>query len=159
MLLRCYPKVTDFIYHFFNQSPAADFRFIPIYSYGFWVAMGFFAAATMAVIEMRRREQLGLLAGQEQEVTVGEAPSPTETLVYFLFSFVVFAKLLGLFAYKQELMSGLSIADYLQSAKGSLIGGLLGGAAMAYYQYNEKKKQQLPKPERKKITIYPSDGI
>ncbi len=159
MLLRCYPKVTDFIYHFFNQAPAADFRYIPVYSYGFWVAVGFFAAATMAVIEMRRREQLGLLTGQEQEITVGEAPSPTETLVYFLFSFVVFAKLFGLFAYKQQLMQGLSVGDYLQSAKGSLLGGILGGAAMAYYQYNEKKKQQLPKPERKKIMIYPSDGI
>ena len=97
ILLRCYPKITDFVYHFFNDASWADFRFIPIYSYGFFVACGFFAAATLAAMEMRRREKLGLLTGEEHEVIVGEAPSPTETLFYFLFGFVFGAKLLGFF--------------------------------------------------------------
>ena len=72
MLLRCYPKITDWIYFTFNESPSADFRFLPLYSYGFWVAVGFFVAATLAVKEMKRREALGVLTGVEKEVTEGK---------------------------------------------------------------------------------------
>ena len=93
MLLRCYPKITDWIYFLFNQSPLADFRFLPLYSYGFWVAVGFFVAATLAVKEMKRREALGLLAGVETEVTEGFAPSITEVLFYFFFGFIITIKI------------------------------------------------------------------
>src|SRR5580704_11975519 len=99
MLLRCYPKITDWIYFTFNQSPAADFRFLPLYSYGFFVAVGFFAAATLAVAEMKRREMLGLLTGVESEIKVGEAPVASEVAFYFLFGFVLFFKLTGIFDY------------------------------------------------------------
>src|SRR2546423_667878 len=99
ILLRCYPKITDWIYHFLGQSASADFRFLPIYSYGFFVATGFFFAATLAAIEMRRREKLGLQNGKDVEITIGEAPSLTEGLIYFLIGFVVFFKLLGLSTY------------------------------------------------------------
>src|ERR1700761_4798681 len=103
MLLRCYPKITDWIYFFFNQAPAADYRFLPLYSYGFFVAIGFFAAATLAVAEMRRREALGLLTGVEVEVKEGEAPSITEVLFYFLFGFVIFFKVTGIFVFHEML--------------------------------------------------------
>ena len=160
LLLRCYPKITDFIYHFFNQSAAADFRFLPVYSYGFFVACGFFAAATLAVNEMKRREALGLLKGQESEITVGEAPTPVELIFYFLFGFVVFGKISGLAAYRSELSSGtLTILNYLLSAKISWVGGILAGGALAYYYYYSKSKEQLPQPEKKRIMVYPSDSI
>ena len=84
MLLRCYPKITDFIFQFFNHAPAADYRFLPIYSYGFFVACGFFVAASLAVIEMRRKEKLGLLKGEEIEITVGESATTTELALYFI---------------------------------------------------------------------------
>ncbi|HLP49416.1 MAG TPA: prolipoprotein diacylglyceryl transferase family protein [Chitinophagales bacterium] len=160
MLLRCYPKITDFIYYFFNQAPAADYRFLPVYSYGFFVACGFFAAATLAVIEMRRREKLGLLKGKPAEITVGQAPTPVESILYFLAFFFVFFKLFGLVAYQPELSTGvLNLKDFMLSLKGSWIAGIIGGAALTYYFYQDKRKQQLPHPEKKNITIYPSDGI
>ncbi len=161
MLLRCYPRITDFIYDFFNHAPAADFRFLPIYSYGFFVACGFFAAATLAVNEMRRREALGLLTGVEGEITVGQAPNIIETVFYFLFAFVVFFKLVGLFVYQPELSQGtINLKDFMLSlTQGSWVGGLLGGAAVAYYHYYTKNKLKLPEPEKRKITIFPSDSI
>jgi prolipoprotein diacylglyceryltransferase len=160
ILLRCYPRITDFIYHFFNEASWADFRFLPIYSYGFFVACGFFAAATLAVKEMKRREALGLLKGQEQEVTIGEAPSVAETIFYGIFGFILGFKVLGLVAYKNELSAGaLSIGDFMFSASGSWVGGILAGAGLAGYFYWSKNKQKLAQPEKKKIATYPSDGI
>jgi hypothetical protein len=40
---RCYPKITDWLYLVTNET--IDLRFLPIFSYGFWVAAGFMAAA------------------------------------------------------------------------------------------------------------------
>ena len=161
LLLRCYPKVTDFIFEFFNHAAWADFRFLPIFSYGFFVACGFFVAATLSVIEMRRRESLGLLKGQDAEITIGDAPTPVEIAFYFLFGFVVFFKLFGIIAYQAELSKGIiQIKDFMLSpTTGSWLGGIIGGALLAYYYYYTKNKEKLPLPEKKKITIYPSDGI
>ncbi|MES2621549.1 MAG: prolipoprotein diacylglyceryl transferase family protein, partial [Bacteroidota bacterium] len=161
MLLRCYPKITDFIFELFRQAPAADYRFIPVYSYGFFVACGFFAAASLAVVEMRRREALGLLKGKEAETIVGQAPNLMETILYFLIGFVVFFKLIGIVFYQPELSQGIiSMRDYFLSINhGSWIGGILGAVAMSWYYYYTKNKEKLPQPEKREITIYPSDGI
>ncbi len=161
MLLRCYPKITDFIFEFFNQSPAADYRFLPIFSYGFFVACGFFAAATLAVSEMRRREKLGLLKGKESETIVGEAPNLIEVVLYFLIGFVAFFKLIGMISYQPELSQGIfSMQDYFLSLQyGSWVGGIIGALALSYYYYYTKNKEKLPQPEKRKITIFPSDSV
>jgi phosphatidylglycerol:prolipoprotein diacylglycerol transferase len=174
MLLRCFPKITDWIYFFFNQSPAADFRFLPLYSYGFFVAAGFFAAATLAVAEMKRRETLGLLTGVESEIKIGEAPVISEAVFYFLFAFIVFFKITGIFVYHEMLRTGLiSFFTYLVSnhngtlvqtllsffTYGSYVGGIAGGAALAFYYYYSRNKEKLSEVITKKIMVYPSDSI
>src|ERR1041385_8028697 len=117
MLLRCYPKITDFIFEFFNRAPAADYRFLPLYSYGFFVACGFFAAATLAVSEMRRRERLGLLSGKEAEIMAGEAVGIAELAIYFTVGFIFFFKVFGIVAYQPELSNGvISLKDFFLSA-------------------------------------------
>ncbi len=174
MLLRCYPKITDWLYFFFNQSPAADFRFLPLYSYGFFVALGFFAAATLAVKEMKRREALGLLAGVESEITEGEGPSISEVIFYFLFGFIIFFKVIGIFVFhevlstKQLAFSSFLLADTTGDlihkilsvfTYGSYVGGVIGGALLAGYYYNARSKEKLSEIVTKKIMAYPSDSI
>jgi prolipoprotein diacylglyceryltransferase len=174
MLLRCFPKITDWIYFFFNQSPAADFRFLPLYSYGFFVAVGFFAAATLAVKEMKRREALGLLTGVESEIKIGEAPLISEAVFYFLFGFIVFFKITGIFVFHDMLRTGqLPFFTYVVSnwngtlvqkllsffTYGSYVGGLAGGGGLAFYYYYARNKEKLSEIITKKIMIYPSDSI
>lgn len=160
LFLRCYAKVTDWIYELFNHAAWADYRFLPVFSYGFWVAVGFFAAATLATIELRRREKLGLLPGEEKEETYGEAPNATELTFYFLFGLVLALKLIGFYNYQQELSSGiLTLKDYMLSLKGNWIAGILGGAAMAYNYWRSKKKEELPTPKVRIVKVYPSDNM
>jgi len=174
MLLRCYPKITDWLYFFFNQSPAADFRFLPLYSYGFFVAVGFFAAATLAVKEMRRREALGLLTGVESEIKVGEAPLLSEALFYFLFGFIIFFKITGIFVFHDQLSSRqLSFGTYMLADNsgglfqkilsaftyGSYVGGITGGAFLAGYYSLARNREKLTEVITKKIMVYPSDSI
>ena len=174
MLLRCYPKLTDWIFFLFNQNPAADYRFLPIYSYGFCVAAAFLAAASLAVAEMRRREKLGLLNGTEGEITIGEPPKLLELLFTVLIGFTIGYKLIGIFTYHEELrtaqlqfstfMTGGSIGNLLDKALsfykyGNWIGGILVAAGLGYYYYWSRNKQKLAVPLLKKIMIYPSDSI
>lgn len=162
ILLRCYPKVTDWIYEVSGHAPAADFRFLPIYSYGFWVAVGFFAAAVVAVWEMRRREKLGLLIGEDKEVIVGAAFSPVDFALHVIGGFVVFWKLVGALIVDVDILrSGtIEFKDYILSANyGSIVAGLIGAALFGGMYYYTNKKQQLPQPIKKTIKVFPSDNI
>lgn len=161
ILLRSYAKITDWLYFVLGESPSVDFRFLPVYSYGFFVAVGFLFAAQIATLEMRRRERLGLLTGNEKEITIGQAPAPTEIAFYFLFGFLLGFKILGFFTYHVELSTYiLPLQDYLLSiTHGSWIGGVLGGGVFAFYYYYSKNKERLPQPVQKKITVFPSDTM
>jgi prolipoprotein diacylglyceryltransferase len=48
---------------------------------------------------------------------------------------------------------------YVLSLQGNFIGGILGAIIMGYLKYAEKKKEQLPQPETKRIAIYPHQRI
>jgi phosphatidylglycerol:prolipoprotein diacylglycerol transferase len=161
IFLRCYPKVTDFLFELVGRNPDFDYRFLPIYSYGFWVAMGFFAASTLATAEMRRREKLGLLKGVEEEITVGEGPSMAELLIYFAIAFVICFKVFGIIKFQGVLSLGyLTLAGYLQTWNfGSWIGGIIGGGLMAGLYFYQRRKEQLPTPVRQKTTVFPSDNM
>ena len=174
MLLRCYPKITDWVYFFFNQSPSADYRFLPLYSYGFFVAVGFFAAATLTVAELKRREALGLLKGVELQITEGGAPMVSELLFYFLFGFIIFFKITGIFVFHELLRTKqLGFSTYLLANSegnliqkilsvftyGSYVGGMIGGLALSFYYYYSRNKEKLSEIITKKIMIYPSDSI
>src|SRR4051812_13098010 len=123
-LLRCYPKVTDWIYFMSGQSAAFDYRFLPLYSFGFFVALAFLAAATVATIELRRREKLGLLKGIEKETIIGQAPAIAELIFYAVFGFALGFKLIGMHTYHEALTTGaLSLGGYMLSLNyGSWIG-------------------------------------
>jgi prolipoprotein diacylglyceryltransferase len=176
ILLRCYAKITDWVYEIFNHASFADFRYLPIYSYGFWVAVGFFAAATLAAADMKRREKLGLLTGQVKEITIGAPVNWGELVMYFLFGFIVLFKLIGIFTYHSMLAGdvpaipfgtymvadtvggiGAKIASFF--TYGSWAGGILGGGVLAGYYYYTTKKAQLEVPKVEKVTVYPSDNI
>lgn len=161
LFLRCYPKITDWIYFMSGQSASFDYRFLPLYSFGFFVALAFLGAATVSVIELRRREKLGLLKGMEKEITEGQAPATSELVFYAVFGFVLGFKLVGMHTYHEELSTGvISLGDYMLSITyGSWIGGILAAAGFAYYYYYSTNKKKLPEPVKKKILVYPSDSM
>jgi prolipoprotein diacylglyceryltransferase len=77
---RCYPKITDWLYLATNET--IDLRFLPIFSYGFWVAVGFMAAAYVIGKELKRREALGLFAYTEKKVTHNSGVDYFMILIY-----------------------------------------------------------------------------
>ncbi|MCS6935532.1 MAG: prolipoprotein diacylglyceryl transferase [Chitinophagales bacterium] len=173
ILLRCYPRLTDWLYFTLGQHPSFDYRFLPVYSYGFFVALGFLFAAAVASHEMRRREKLGLMRGVEAEITVGEAPRYLDMAVYFLTGFVLLFKAAGIVSYQKLLSTGqMTLREYMMPGQGNIISavisifqygnvwaGLLGGVAFAALYYYQRNKDKLPKPVKKKFVDMPSNHL
>ena len=143
ILLRCYPKVTDFFWSI--SGGAIDLRSIPVYSYGFFVACGFLAAAFVITRELQRRERLGWMPALRWKDGKAEWTSD------LVGDFVIICAIFGI--------TGSSLFNYLESPDsyagfwkdpiGSLFSGLsvFGGmicAGLALLAYSRWKKIRIP---------------
>lgn len=152
-LLRSYPRITDWLF----DISGVDLRFLPIYSYGFFVATGFIVAAALAAWEIRRREKLGLLNYSTHTEVTGEAPKPFDIITNALLGFVLFFKVVGIF-FDKELFSA-NPQSFIFSMEGNWLAGIIGALAFGGYYYYGKKKEQLPEPKKEIVKIYPSQKI
>ena len=125
--------------------------------FGFFVAIAFIGGAFVLSRELKRKESEGLLSPTEETIVVGNPPSWTELLINFIIGFILGYKVVGFFTYHE-----IALADphtFILSSKGNIIGGLLAGALLTFLKWREKHKQQLPKPEERKVRIYPHDRV
>ncbi len=125
-------------------------------TFGLLVAMGFVTAAVVLNRELQRKEKQGLLSPREEMITVGKPASAVELIINALVGFIFGYKLIGLFFSKPD---GISAQDYIFSADGSIIGGLLVGAVLAGLKWWDKNKQKLKEPERRNVRIWPHDRV
>lgn len=124
-----------------------------IQTFGFFVALAFLAAAYVLTSELRRREKLGLLGPVEETIVEGKPASVGDMLLSALIGFILGFKIFGIIGNDSD------FRDYLLSAQGSVIGGIVLGAAMAYYKYYTKKKTALATPKQVKVKVWPHQRV
>lgn len=122
-------------------------------TFGFLVALSFIGAAWATSQELKRKEKQGLLLPELHNMVVGKPASTTEIALATLIGFLIGFKIGGVFGHFADVSP--DPMGYLLSAKGNLLAGLLGAAAIGFNKYYEKKKQQLPEPQTKTFRIYP----
>ncbi len=152
MFSRCYPTISDMIADLFGV-----FIPLPIFSYGFFVALGFLVAAWTLSIELRRKEKEGLMNSFQEEIKIGEPSTPFEIGMNVLIGFLLGFKFLWILMNYPEFASNPQ--ESILSAKGSWLGGLAGAAALAGWKYYNKKKQQLDKPKSEWIEVHPYQTV
>jgi prolipoprotein diacylglyceryltransferase len=129
-----------------------------INSFGFFVALSFLTAAYILTQELKRKERIGLLTGQDVKMVVGKPAGPGELLLNFLLGFLLGYKIIGLFL----LSKSQGIADpqqFIFSSEGSWPTGLALGFLFAGLKWWEKQKQKLKEPEERTIRIWPHDRV
>lgn len=119
--------------------------FLPLPTFGFFVAISFMIAAWLFTKELKRKEELGWLKGKSIQVKIGEKATPFDLLSNGFIGFVFGYKLLGIFLNFDS--SEESLQDFVFSLQGNIIGGLILGGAFIYSKYRESEKQKLPKPK------------
>lgn len=128
-----------------------------IKTFGFFVALAFLCAAWTLTQELKRKERQGLLVPTFGTIEVGKPASTNELFWSALIGFILGYKLGGIFGNAAEIAP--NPMGYLFSLDGNIFVGIAGALIMAYSKYSEKKKQQLPQPETKKIAIHPYQRV
>ena len=146
------------LYYAFKDLFGIDFpplRFIN--SFGFFVAIAFIVAASLLASELKRKSKMGLLQPTEDEVIVGKAATPAELFLNFILGFLLGYKILALF-----FLSSSATQDpqtFIFSSMGSWPAGIGLGLLFAGLKWWDRKKQQLKKPEKRTVRIWPQDRV
>ena len=140
------------LYYAFKDLFGVEWTFLRfVNSFGFFVAISFILAAVTLSAELKRKSSQGLLQPKEMQMMVGEPASAGELILNFLLGFLLGFKILGLF-----IMDSSATEDpqaFIFSPIGSWPAGILLGLLFAGMKWYEKKKRQLPKPEKRTIRI------
>jgi prolipoprotein diacylglyceryl transferase len=147
-----YPSISDLLRDLFGIHIT-----LPVQTFGFFVAVAFFAAAYVITRELKRHEKLGWLKSREEKEWEGKPATSTELFWNFIIGFIIGFKLLYAILHWDQFSANPQAL--LLSAEGNWLGGILLGAILAYLRYREKKKHQLPKPTQKIIQVWPHQRI
>jgi len=146
------------LYYAFKDLFGVDWKFLRfVNSFGFFVAIAFILAAIVIAAELRRKSRQGLLQPTEMQVMVGQPATVNELLLNFILGFVLGYKILALF-----IMNNSATEDpqaFIFSRLGSWPAGIGLGLLFAGLKWWDKHKQKLPKPEQRKVRIWPQDRV
>jgi prolipoprotein diacylglyceryltransferase len=145
------------LYYVFKDWFGVEWNWLKIInSFGFFVAISFILSAWVLTLELKRKQQQGLLSYTEQKIMVGAPASLLELLLNFFLGFIFGFKILG------AIVTPGALADpqsYILSGQGNLLAGMLLGLFFGGLKWYEKNKQRLAKPEERTIRIWPNDRV
>jgi phosphatidylglycerol---prolipoprotein diacylglyceryl transferase len=124
--------------------------------FGLMVAISFVVSAIVLRKELQRKEKQGLLLPREETITVGKPASAMDLILNGVAGFLFGFKIGGLFFDKP---ADVSAQDYIFSAQGHVLSGLLLAAVLVAMKWYEKKKQKLKTPEQRNVRIWPHDRV
>jgi phosphatidylglycerol:prolipoprotein diacylglycerol transferase len=143
-----FPTLSSLIQYLFGVNIP-----LPVKSFGFFVALAFVGAYWAFTQEFKRKEKLGVIHSFEKTVTVGKPATLLELFGNGFFGFLIGFKLVYAAMHYTDFVNHTS--DFILSAQGNWLGGIILGGILVYWAYYESKKQELPQPKQEKVKVHP----
>ena len=143
-----YPTISHLLYDMFGiQIP------LPIQTFGFFVAIAFLAANWIIFLELKRKENEGIISSTIIKELVGVGITKMEILSSLISGFIIGFKGIEAVLHYSDLVADPQ--GFILSSRGNLIGGILIAGASIYLKWKEKKKDKLETPELIEKEIHP----
>lgn len=147
-----YPTISDLLQDLFGIHIA-----LPIQTFGFMMAFSFLIAAWIMSLELKRKENLGLIKPFTKRIVVGSPATVMELFSSGLVGFIIGFKAGYIFNHYTEFVNDTQ--GVLLSSKGNLLFGIAIAAFSAWLRYREKEKEKLAEPKYEEITMHPYELV
>jgi phosphatidylglycerol:prolipoprotein diacylglycerol transferase len=143
-----FPTLSDLIAYLFHLQIR-----LPVETLGFFIALSFVLTYLAFVSEFKRKEKQGLIHPYKRKVLIGAPAPPAELIINGVLGFIFGFKVIGIIINYSDFIN--APRDFIFSAKGSWIAGLLCAAGWILWAWYSRKKEALPKPEVVEETVHP----
>jgi len=143
-----FPKLSDLLDYLFGIRIN-----LPVQTYGFFMACAFMAAAWIVWLELKRKEKEGQIHSRTRTVWKGRSATAWDLASTGIIGFIIGYKLIGMIVDYADFAA--TPQDYILSAQGSWIGGILLGALSVFSTYYKRHKAKLDKPVKIQETVHP----
>lgn len=148
------------LYYAFKDLFGIELEFLRmIQSFGFFVAIAFLLCAWVFAKELKRKQDLGLLASTARKVMKGKKPDWKDYLPSLIGGFILGYKLLLIVMDYDDFLKDTQ--GFILSLRGNPLGGILGSALFAYIRYAEFRKEQkkFPHPQEVNELTQPHEHV
>ena len=146
------------IYYAVKDLFGLDLPFLKmIQSFGFFVALSFLVCAYFWTLELKRKENEGLISSTVIKILIGAKATIAELIssgiIGFLLGYKIIFIILNFSAFTENTQG------FLLSMKGNLPGGIFVAALSVYLKYREKEKTKLEKPVLVEEVMHPYQHV
>lgn len=146
----------SYIIHSITGVPP-DNVFSVVKTFGLFLGMAFVASAYLTYLELKRKEDRGILHGMEEKIVIYKPLQISDIVIQVAIQFVVFAKLIYILQNGSEFIK--DPASVIFSLKASPEGALVVALLYAIYLFYKKSKQTDAEIKYQSLFIHPKDRI